>query len=421
MSFQAMILILFNLSLVPVLSVEGFLNVKYDAPWKKDMGVAKVSITNYYWCKGDDIDLGQWTPSGCGVFYTQECRACAPKSEIAKITGPHSSCWYDEKTNSIKGRNRAGMCDELNDSGYLHVYQGCVYGANIKLYRNMKVEECMKLCDETPECLAFEYGVAHGGRFNMYKPGDCQLQSSYDFDQCPGNDYNLDLYIRNGDWDAVVMDKGANKCSSSTNKIHKELECKMAARTLGLRWNKVVDLDRVPGGCYTSSDWVSFNKHSGKGNKNDAPVCKSAGTTNPELPASCALYEQDTGLKCWDVLINGVLDKERKCRGPKCEPIDGATCCRTIPVTCLKGGECCAWGSQCFGCPNGNEYVSIWSCWTSRRCKSTVLPTCPKRPGECCIAGSDCWGCPFGTEHCLPGVCGSSRRCSDAPSDWNRY
>merc|ERR1719403_198998 len=117
MSFKAMILILFNLSLVPVRSwsgLEGFLDVKYEGSWRRDMGVAKVIVIDYYSCRDDQVDLGKFADTGCGFWFSlQSCRACAPISEMPKITGPHSSCWFDEKSKRLEGRNRAGICDEL--------------------------------------------------------------------------------------------------------------------------------------------------------------------------------------------------------------------------------------------------------------------------------------------------------------------
>ena len=56
----------------------------------------------------------------------------------------------------------------------------------------------MSLCSARLDCLAFEYGVHHGDSKSIYKPKDCQLQSSADKSGCSGIDYDLDLYVKLG-------------------------------------------------------------------------------------------------------------------------------------------------------------------------------------------------------------------------------
>lgn len=82
------------------------------------------------------------------------------------------------------------------DLGYEHLAKKCVYGNNIKLFHDKSVTECAALCDGNDECEAFEYGVSYGGSEGDYEPRDCQLQSSANYGDCPGNAYNLDLYIK---------------------------------------------------------------------------------------------------------------------------------------------------------------------------------------------------------------------------------
>ena len=68
---------------------------------------------------------------------------------------------------------------------------------NIKTYPGKSVDECKVLCSANDKCLAFEYGVAYGGP-GVYKPKDCQLQSSSNSDDCDGGYHNLDLYVKHG-------------------------------------------------------------------------------------------------------------------------------------------------------------------------------------------------------------------------------
>merc|ERR1719412_208155 len=80
-------------------------------------------------------------------------------------------------------------------NGFQHMAKGCVGGHNIVKYPNQSVAQCAQLCHNRADCKAFEYGVAHGGS-GGYKPRDCQLQSSANFNGCNGAQYNLDLYIK---------------------------------------------------------------------------------------------------------------------------------------------------------------------------------------------------------------------------------
>jgi len=131
--------------------------------------------------------------------------------------------------------------------------------------------------------------------------------------------------------------------------------------------------------------------------------------------ASCATFELQSGMKCWDY-GNRYLKTSEKCKGTQCTKSDDRnTCCKPARTSCLKPGACCALGTTCYGCPAGDEFQWAWHCGTSRRCK-TRGSGCKKRPGDCVVWGSDSYGCPFGNEHVLPAVCSSSRRCKYAPS-----
>jgi hypothetical protein len=81
---------------------------------------------------------------------------------------------------------------------YEHISQACVNGNNMAKYADKSVLECKNLCSQRSDCLAFEYGVAHGGSNKQYKHKECQLQSSTDERGCDGNHFNLDLYVKVG-------------------------------------------------------------------------------------------------------------------------------------------------------------------------------------------------------------------------------
>jgi hypothetical protein len=61
---------------------------------------------------------------------------------------------------------------------YSYHYQRAIPGKNLYKLSDKTVEECKAICDADSDCLAFEYGVYHGGQAGSYRPGDCQPQSS---------------------------------------------------------------------------------------------------------------------------------------------------------------------------------------------------------------------------------------------------
>lgn len=80
---------------------------------------------------------------------------------------------------------------------YYEMYVGkCILNENIIFYPGKTVDECKTICDSMPNCLAFEYGVAHGGSSIYYQPGDCVPQSGSNMVGCDGYHYNLDLYVK---------------------------------------------------------------------------------------------------------------------------------------------------------------------------------------------------------------------------------
>ena len=72
----------------------------------------------------------------------------------------------------------------------------CVKHHNIQLYKGKSVAECAAICDATPSCLAFEYGVDYVVVGSNYEPRDCQPQNSVDSSTCDGAYHNLDLYVK---------------------------------------------------------------------------------------------------------------------------------------------------------------------------------------------------------------------------------
>jgi len=81
---------------------------------------------------------------------------------------------------------------------YERFERACVPRHNLAIFPSTTVQECAEVCDADPSCVAFEYGVSHGGRGD-YQPGDCQPQDAVDqLEACDGGNQNLDLYVRVG-------------------------------------------------------------------------------------------------------------------------------------------------------------------------------------------------------------------------------
>merc|ERR1719272_543903 len=80
--------------------------------------------------------------------------------------------------------------------GWNRIVATCVHGSNIEMIHNSTVFACAARCDATSNCVAFEFGVDHGGGSGAYLVGDCQPQSTLNLDGCDGGYFNLDLFVR---------------------------------------------------------------------------------------------------------------------------------------------------------------------------------------------------------------------------------
>jgi len=126
-------------------------------------------------------------------------------------------------------------------TGYTHTAQACVRGHNLELFVRRTRQACADLCNNNRKCVAFEYGMQHGGA--PYKPGDCILNDSSDSVGCNGVDVNLDLFVKKSytttvpttqptttpvyigeclppkDWDPDFLDAPCSDCKA---KVHKK-------------------------------------------------------------------------------------------------------------------------------------------------------------------------------------------------------
>jgi len=79
--------------------------------------------------------------------------------------------------------------------GYTHHPKTCVSGSNIASYDDLSIQECAVICNNDPLCVAFEYGVNHGGPVTAFDARTCVPQSSAALN-CDGAHYNIDLYVK---------------------------------------------------------------------------------------------------------------------------------------------------------------------------------------------------------------------------------
>ena len=63
-------------------------------------------------------------------------------------------------------------------------------------FRGRTLEECKELCVNEPSCVAFEYGVPHGGEGGGYAAKDCQLHAQSHTEGCDGMFNNVDAYVQ---------------------------------------------------------------------------------------------------------------------------------------------------------------------------------------------------------------------------------
>jgi len=113
-------------------------------------------------------------------------------------------------------------------SGYTHLPATCVIDNNIAKYAGKTVRECATLCDASPLCVAYEFGIDRGGYGSKahFDLNDCWLQGSTDYRYCDGKHWNCDLYIKQVECKTsadcpsskpICMDGGTCKAMSCAN------------------------------------------------------------------------------------------------------------------------------------------------------------------------------------------------------------
>jgi hypothetical protein len=94
---------------------------------------------------------------------------------------------------------KAAPVDPGLTAQYMHYKKACVTQHNLKgaKYAGKTQQDCAQLCEQNPDCVAYEFGVDYGGS-GAFKAGDCQLNDDCDPQGCNGEEQNVDLYVKVG-------------------------------------------------------------------------------------------------------------------------------------------------------------------------------------------------------------------------------
>ena len=133
--------------------------------------------------------------SNCAAIGISTCPAGKELTPGSSVTDGRCTDCRDGHQKTAAG---SGRCTVIpGPRPYRRIHKGCVGGHNMFKRKHKTVLECRQICDDTPGCIAFEYGVNYRGR-GGYRSGDCQPQNSYRERRdrtCNGGHYNLDLYV----------------------------------------------------------------------------------------------------------------------------------------------------------------------------------------------------------------------------------
>ena len=159
-------------------------------------------------CEGIDCStVGRGTDEWCAA-------RCNEDPSCVAWDNCGNSCWLHGAPRST-GVGGAGCECWVKGAldRFVHIPAACVSGNNIELHKGKTVTECAAICDANPSCLAFGYGVDHGGSGTYYEAGDCQEQSSAEDIVYDCTNHNLDLYVK----DIVYVDQPTSQPGSSSS------------------------------------------------------------------------------------------------------------------------------------------------------------------------------------------------------------
>jgi len=159
-------------------------------------------------CEGIDCStVGRGTDEWCAA-------RCNEDPSCVAWDNCGNSCWLHgaPRSTGIGGAGCECWVKGVLDR-FVHIPAACVSGNNIELHKGKTVTECAAICDANPSCLAFGYGVDHGGSGTYYEAGDCQEQSSAEDIVYDCTNHNLDLYVK----DIVYVDQPTSQPGSSSS------------------------------------------------------------------------------------------------------------------------------------------------------------------------------------------------------------
>jgi len=159
-------------------------------------------------CEGIDCStVGRGTDEWCAA-------RCNEDPSCVAWDNCGNSCWLHgaPRSTGVGGAGCECWVKGVLDR-FVHIPAACVSGNNIELHKGKTVTECAAICDANPSCLAFGYGVDHGGSGTYYEAGDCQEQSSAEDIVYDCTNHNLDLYVK----DIVYVDQPTSQPGSSSS------------------------------------------------------------------------------------------------------------------------------------------------------------------------------------------------------------
>lgn len=121
-----------------------------------------------------------------------------------------AGCWGPRWSNEGNNQQYANYsmkftctCKAAKDWAYTRyelISPGCVSMSEFRighLAGPNSVESCASLCDARADCLAFGFGVYHGGTSRKHvHPQDCSLHNAVPDGTCNGTHHNVDAYVK---------------------------------------------------------------------------------------------------------------------------------------------------------------------------------------------------------------------------------
>jgi len=198
-------------------------------------------------CGGESgcINSGITSVEECARIVTEEITAgrCSPIFDVLSDLARAREFGFERCSCLLPGREYKTITNELFTTykiqilpvsgledvpdDYTKAEKSCVLGSDITsaTFNSQTLSSCAFSCDINPLCVAFNFGVDHGGDTDgdAASPGLCQLVSSPNPEGCDGEYLNFDLYTRTSlipsypvTTQSLVIDSDGNIITTST-------------------------------------------------------------------------------------------------------------------------------------------------------------------------------------------------------------